>query len=405
MNTELADYMYTLQNDKPQLIDFSAARAHAFGPPDAPFPVNDTIGYGVLLGLLWKVTHTLSFNDVVWLQIFLYCVMVFLIYQIGVMLFATQCMGRGVTIAFLCYLPLIALNVHAVRDVWAAYAIIVLLYGVLAYLKHKTSWIALLSGCMFFAVCQWIRPSVFLAVITGIIALSVYALCVPTVRKRCMHVILTLLVVNMCLFWIPFMYYNQSMYRRVLVSPAGQDLLEGLGEFDNPWGHQLSDEYVARYVESRYAYRYGTPEFDDAAKQVFLQCYQERPDMFWKNIVRRIPMMILPSLPWLFYPVSLYKDHHASMDKLLYMLQHPSLWIDCVLRHVYMRLYIVFGWIGLMLMIWRRKYTLALIVIAVLVASVAKLPSHIEYRYLTPYYWIFCLSIAYVYASIKKRAA
>ncbi len=455
INTQLTDTMYALQDGRPALIDFDAVRDADFGPPDKPFPVNDTVGYGVLLGLLWKITHSLSFSDIIFLQILMYLIMIYLIYQIGLLLFASTKVARYATIAFLCYAPLIALSVHAVRDVWAAYGLIVLMYVIIAYLKNKKRLPFLLSGCIFFAFYQWIRPSLFLAVITATLALimnmvryiylrdasvnthhererdqnpfaprpsklaefedpdkrsRMSAECNEAYRrvndkvylKKTCTIIATLWIVNILIFWLPFMYYNKAHYGRYFVSPAGQDLLEGLGEFTNPWGHQLSDEYVAQLIENKYGSKYGTPQFDDDAKKEFLRAYHEQPQIFCLNMIKRLPMLVLPALPWMFHAQSSYAVCMSAKEKLIHTITHPSLWFDFFARHVYVRMYVLLGYLGLGVLLWRRKYGVVIMIGAVLMASMAKLPSHIEYRYLTPYYWVLCFAIGYVFKEVRK---
>jgi len=474
INSLLAETMHALQGGKSKLIDFDAVRYTDFGLPNKSFPVNDTIGYGVLLGLLWKVTHSLCFRDIVWLQIFMYLIMVYLIYQIGLLFFACKKAAQYATIAFTLYLPLIALNVHAVRDVWAAYGIVVLMYGILWYLHPSTSpsaslrangggafstwknkvwnvlrsnYMSLLSllqngneegsecpaqsdkeesllfpvrpeqgrrlsskgffsflfGCIFFALCQWIRPSLFLAVITATVALILNTLIKPAQIKKTYTIISILWITNILIFWVPFMQSNKTQYGRYLVSPVGQDLLEGLGEFANPWGHKLSDEYVAQLIENKYGSKYGTPQFDDDAKKEFLCAYDEQPWIFWLNIIKRLPMLILPVLPWLFYEQSPYAVCMDAKKKLMYVITCPSLWLDFFARHIYMRLYIILGYLGLGVLLWHRKYGVVLMIGAVLMASMAKLPSHIEYRYLTPYYWVLCFAIGHVLKEVRHK--
>ena len=199
------------------------------------------------------------------------------------------------------------------------------------------------------------------------------------------------------------MQYNKTQYGRFFVSPVGQDVLEGLGEFANPWGHQLSDEYVAQLIENKYGSKYGTPQFDDDAKKEFLNAYNEQPQIFWMNIIKRLPMLVLPALPWLFHAQSPYTICVGAKEKLLYLMTHPSLWLDFFARHMYMRMYVLLGYLGLGVLLWRRKYGVVIMIGAVLLASVAKLPSHIEYRYLTPYYWVLCFGIGYMIENKKSR--
>ena len=97
-------------------------------------------------------------------------------------------------------------------------------------------------------------------------------------------------------------YYN---YNRLFVGPIGQDLIEGLGEFSNPWNFKLSDVWVKNIV-TRGGEVYGTPKGDDIALQLFKKAYNENPWLYYRNIINRIPQVFLPGLPWIYYKNSPY---------------------------------------------------------------------------------------------------
>lgn len=403
INSALAHHMTQLQNGKAVLIDFDVVRHLDFGPPDKPFPVNDTIGYGVLLGRLWKLTDSLSFKDVIILQFLFYLVMVLLLWYTSRWLFADDRAAWYTTIAFLAYLPLIALNLHAVRDVWAAYGVIMVLYALVGYLHNKITIYSIVAWFIVIATCMWIRPSLFLAIITATAALIVIAIMQREYRRKSITACALMWTITISLFWLPLMYHNNITYGRLLVGPVGQDLLEGLGEFTNPWGHQLSDEYVASYIGTKYGLQYGTPSFDDAAHAEFNTAYTQQPSLFWQNMIRRTPMLILPVLPWIFYEQSPYYDAPTKIEKIKKLITTPRLWFDLLLRYGYMWFYLLLGYGGSILLFMRKRYDVLLVIAAVLCASWAKLPSHIEYRYLTPYYWVLCLSIGHLMTAMRAK--
>jgi hypothetical protein len=385
------------------MLPYTQVQTMTFDQPSQPFPVNDTIGYGVLLGLVWKITHSFDVKDMQILQIILYLISLIGIYQIALLLFGTTTTAWWCTGVHLLFFPLIALNVQAVRDVWAYYGTVVLIWAVVRWLHTKSSWLMLITAGSCFAVCQWIRPTLFLALITLSIVLILFAL---LSKYRWQHILLGIALLvgtNIFLFWLPFMVYNMHAYNRLFVGPVGQDLLEGLGEFDNPWRYELNDEFVAQYIGKKYNVMYGTPEFDDMAKKEFMLAYQQHPALYWRNIIKRLPTLILPSLPWLFPKDSPYRQLQGWQEKLLHAISSWARLWDFILRHVYIRLFLLLGYGGMMLAWYHGRYESVIIAVAVIVASLAKLPSHIEYRYLIPFYWIFSLFVGYLIATWQTQ--
>ena len=79
INSTLADTLWQDAKHKEiTQIDFNTYDVTTYKKPNKPFPVNDTIGYGLLIGFLWKCTNSLSLFDIVILQMILYLLMIFL---------------------------------------------------------------------------------------------------------------------------------------------------------------------------------------------------------------------------------------------------------------------------------------------------------------------------------------
>lgn len=402
INSKISSYIDSLQENKQRLIDYHDMRSYDFGYPSERFPINDTIGYGVVLGLLWKLTGSLRFFDVILLQIIIFSLCMFLFYRIAVMLFHDVRTALFGGLALLIFFPLISLNIHAVRDIWAYYGLIVLVYSILSFF-HYTSWRTLIFGCSFFSVCQYIRPTLSLAVLTFFCVLLIYAFFSYRERKKSLQILGILFVSNAIFFWIPFITYNKQTYDRYFVGPVGQDLLEGLGEFTNTWGYHLNDLWIADYIGKKYNVVYGTPEFDERAKEEFWQAFSEDPLFYFKGIVRRIPSLLVPALPWIFYSESPYKLCITWYEKLCTAFCSWPMVVDFFLRHIYVRLYLLLGYAGLFLMLQKKQYfAAALLVVGVICAGFGKLPSHIEYRYLVPFYWPFALFFGYFLAQSRR---
>lgn len=396
LNPELTQKMDRERSSRQMLIDYNCVDSCQFQAPSKPFVTNDTIGYGLVLGLLWKITHSYSFKDVQWLQIAIYSLLMILLYQIAFLLFGSAQIAFSACLAHLLFFPLIAMNVQPVRDVWAYYGVVILVYGMLHYLFNKGSLWRLLVCALGFSVCQFIRPSVFLALLTMSFVFFMYGLVHRALIKNVTFMIASLWCVNVLCFWVPFMVYNKITYNRYFVGPVGLDLLEGLGEFPNRWGYKLDDIWASDYICTKYKVLPGTPEFDDKAQQEFNQAFKQEPLTYVLNIFKRLPGLVLPGLPWIFYTVSPYAGASLWQEKLQSIMHSKDLMIDFLLRHIYIRLYLFLGYLGaIMLLMQRRYFLVALLFGGILLGGLGKLPSHIEYRYVVPYYWVFGLCAAY----------
>lgn len=393
----LNEQVTQMQKIENRLIDYADIPETAFGIPTDPFPINDTIGYGVVLGLLWKLTGSLRFVDVQLLQIMLMCIALILFYHSALLLFADASIALTCGVSLLFFFPLFAMNVQPVRDVWAFYGVLSLLYGVIAFVctpQHSLWNIAL--GTFAFSICQWVRPTAFLAMITFTCVLVGYAYVDVRLRKKIINALALMWLINSIVFWMPFMMHNKNMYNRYFVGPVGLDLLEGLGEYPNPWGYALDDQVIESIITQKYGVRFGTQEFEDCAKQDFWRAFHENPVFYFKNLFKRtVRLIVPPGLPWIYYTHSPYVQQGFT-EKLKASLRSPGMFLDFLARQCYIRLYLLLGYIGLVMLAYRRRYFIvALVAFGVICAGFGKLPSHIEYRYLVPFYWGFAFFVGY----------
>lgn len=385
-------------------FDYNNVRNIEFNDFIAPFSINDTIGYGVVLGLLWKITGSLNYHDMQILQILLYLVSLFLIYRIALMFFANTAIAWATVIAHLFFFPIIALNVVAVRDIWAYYGTVLLLYGILTFLHTEGTLVNLLACSIGIAVCQWIRPTIFLPFIL-VIGVLIFLACMRTYSwSRILMCTSCLLITNVVVFWIPFVTYNKIAYNRLMVGPVGQDLLEGLGEFENPWGFKLDDAWIGAYIGNNYGLNYGTPEFDDKAKELFSLAYTQNPAFYWKSVIKRFfRYAILPGLEWLPPSISPFQGISDWNEKLRLIFSSSTMAIQSIFRLIYSRLFLLIGYVGMAIALYRKKYKAIIFTLAIMLGGLGKLPSHIEYRYLVPFYWVFSLFVGYAIVRLHRN--
>ncbi len=396
MDPDLTDHMRNQMHEQGQLIDYKGIADQECKKPTEPFPINDTIGYGVLLGLLWKLTHSLQFYDVQLLQIIMFCIMMLFYYQVAYLLFGSAQIAFMCGLMHLLFFPLIAYNVMPVRDIWAYYGLLILCYAVLSYVHKQISPVSMSLCLIFFAGCLWIRPTLASAAIMMTLFLMGYAYTKMNIRKRCIKLIVFLWITMGLLFWLPFMYFNIKQYNRLLVSPAGQSLLEGLGELPNQWGHKLNDEYVNDFISDKYGYTYGTVAFDEAAMHEFKQCVKEDPWHFGKTLIYRLPDILLPGLQWIFYEQSPYAHCQGAVHKLACALSSLPNIINFFLRHMWMRLYLLLGYVGIYVMLRKQQYMASIFIVTCLFSGLSTYASHIEYRYIVPFYWVFSFCVGYL---------
>lgn len=217
-----------------QLIDYNGITCDTSHVHE-PFAINDTVGYGILLGLLWKITHSLRFYDVQLVQIVMFSLLMLIYYQIAYLLF------ESTMIAFMCgmfqllFFPLLAYNVMPVRDVWAYYGMLVLLYASLASYYNQLALPDLVICFIFVSCCLWMRPTLACATVLLTMFSIMYMMRYEEHYKKITTFLAALWLITVFCFWLPYMHLNYTTYGRCLVSPAGQSLLEGLGELPNRW--------------------------------------------------------------------------------------------------------------------------------------------------------------------------
>jgi hypothetical protein len=207
---------------------------------------------------------------------------------------------------------------------------------------------------------------------------------------------------------VPFVSYNNYAYGRNFVGPVGQNLLEGLGEFSNKWGYRLEDYWFGNFIRENYGLIKGTQEADDKAKELFLEAVKEEPLFYLKSVLRRIHRVLLPALswfPWL-YNDAYYDQIEGLKDRIMYLVSHIADWrvlLDIIVRHIYVRLYLFIGYIGMAFLLIRKKYfPFFLLYGGIIVSSYSVVFSHVEHRYLIPAFGVFPFFVGYALFELYK---
>lgn len=387
-----------------RLINYAEIDHDQYGMPEEYHSINDTVGYGIVLGLLWKVTGSLRYRDVQILQIILFCIAMIYFYRIGQLLFANDTLALYSSGALLFFLPIVFLNVQVLRDVWGFYGIIILLFCFLSCIKKNMLSKAYLSfGGVLFACTQWIRPSIFFT----FLLLFILSLFVSKYRRVLRAWRLIFVITNVVVFWVPFMVYNKMAYGVLFVSPAGQDLYEGLGEFPNAYGLTMDDEKFSNMMQQRYRLKHGTVACDQKAKELFWQIVTNDPIFYLTTLLKRIPTVIFFNPLWTSGLDNFAKNCGTKRDFLILLIEEPYLMImkivDFIIaRYFYIQIYLIMAWLGFFLMLFKNYREQALIIIAIVVSSLSKFPSHMEPRYLITHYWVFAYCVGYFVYEVKN---
>jgi len=355
INSRRSHYLGTLRAKEGRRVELAEIDHEAFGPPDAYRDVYDTIGYGVLIGLVWKVTHSLSRMDVQFLQVILFSCLMLLVYQIGLLFFDDKRVAflSGIVLCF--FLPAVRLNVYAMRDVWGVYATIMLLFGLTAYIHKRIGGSALIiCGCVT-AFMQFIRPSMFFAFVGVNIMALAYGFYIKNVRKV-LQAVGIFVITNILFFWLPFVTYNKTAYGRYFVGTSGITLIETLGEYENPWGYVFRDSWYAEFIK-QHGFKKGTAEGEDKGREIFFASVREHPWIYVKGVLKRIPRVLFPQFVW----IPQLCDRECELQ--------PTLWerFKCRLRsakgiaylfvqHFLGRLFFLLGYLGIALALLRKKY-------------------------------------------------
>ena len=396
--------------------DYYEIDHESFGPGQNYRNHFDTIGYGVLIGLLWKLTHTLDYFDIQLLQVLLFSLLMFLVYAIAFMLFASKRTALFSCIALLAFFPIHYLNVQVFRDIYPYYASIILLFTAIRFLFHRGSWGLLTFGSISFGLLQWMRPTLFLTLCLSLIVLLGYAFFSSNLKlKRSFVFAGSMLLGNLIFFWIPFATYNKIAYDQYLVGPAGINLIQGLGEFPNKWGYQLSDGWYGNYSRKHFGEQADQLQLDDNQRGVFFDAKMK--NLFWKSawqdpwfylttLRKRVVRLIFPGLPWFNYQDTkelylMYLTGTPLKEIIKIIFREPLIAFDFFARHIYIGFFLLFAYLGILLAIFRKKYLVVLLLfVCIIGSSYSVVFAHVDHRYLIPFYGIFPFFVGYLFSEL-----
>lgn len=368
--------------------------------------VTESIGFSVLMGLIWKIMGS---PNILWIQllsILLFLFFMLFIYQIGYFLLKTEKLAVLSSLSFLFFFPLIFYVGQGRKDIFAFFGIVVLLFTMLRVAFQSKNLKEAFIGGVFIALFQWVRPTIVAVVFacSGIFVLYFFI----KKNKLFLHLAGVIFLTNIIFFWIPFCSYNQYYYHRPMVGTLGLELLESLGEFPNKWGCDSTDTWARNftYKHKNPSYQYGTPEHDDIQQELFWEIFNDNPWYYFKCVFKRIQKLLFLNFSWFEYDDSLYQGRISFKDRFLLSLSSWRVALDFFPRAFYMRIYWMLAYIGILFAFMRKKYfMLTLLIGGVMAPMPLVILSHIEDRYVLVHFWVLSFFVAYaldqMYVSYK----
>lgn len=355
--------------------------------------MKDTIGYGVLLGLLWKATGATQFYWVILLQVLLLTLSLCLLYQAIFWFYQDRQKAAFSIFGVFAFLPAFYLNVQPVKDMWSFYGTVVLLWALIGLMQHKIDKKILCGSAVFFAVCQWMRPTVFgVLMVLLIIGLPVFYIYFKHHVGVLKKLLIYFFIANLMVFWVPFVLYNKVAFNRFFVGPTGLALLVSFADFPNPWGVECSEDWVARHVQERYPNLdcvNETQEFDDAAKSIFIEYFEQEPFLYFKNLLYRVLGMFFVNMPWTaqFSDFVGYNSCHSKFEALC-QAWHTGVFetVRFCFFFLYIRLFLLLAYVGFFWLLLEKQFILPFLVIIAVVGNCGEVLSHIELKYLMQCY-------------------
>ncbi len=410
-------YKYGMLSQVIEKIENKTQKAIPVGMYDSPRKpsINDTVGYGVLVGLLWKMTGICNVLVVQLLQIALFCLMIFFMYGIILLLFQNSIVAFVGSLVIAFWYKLILMNIIPARDIWGYYGGVVLAYVLLkAFFERKYNYKKVFLGAAFFAFCQFLRPNTFGQCITLCVAL--FLLCYFYKKdhfRYCFKVISLVLLANMLFFWIPFLSFNKIVYDQCFVGPLGHGLLASLGTVDNPWGLKCDDGEIVAHIKKTYSLDGGDMlKMNDAGMHEFLRLVKENPLVYVQALLKTVEKTLFYEIETLIqFGYNFFKDIFSFRK---YMIQDQfgqeesclsqQLNIDLhvgiphlrMLERLSAKLVMVCGYLGLLLLLFRRRVLPVIFLMGGVFAGCWILClSHFEERYVIPFAWPFAIFAGY----------
>jgi len=382
VNKKRLQQVNVLQREQGRRVEFAEIDHSQFGEPTSYRSIHDTVGYGVVLGLLWKLTGSLRYRDIQLLQIVLSFLCALMIYHIAFFLFGDVRIGVAVGIMHCLFLPLRFFNVIPFRDIWAFYALVIFLFGLVSFLKGHMGKMGLVACSIISALFQCVRPNVVFSLVGVTVMALVWSLWKGKPRQG-IYAGFVFLLTNILFFWVPFTTYNRVAYGQYFVGISGIPLIEGLGEYENPWGLKCSDDWYSRFMKERYGVKAGTPECERKGKELFFESIKQYPWVYVTQVVRRIPRILFPTYYWFPHVYKTFINEPTAWARFKRQLRSLGGIADILVHGLLVTVFFLAGYMGIILAFVRKQYLPVLgLFVGGIVSNYGLIFAHFESRHI-----------------------
>jgi 4-amino-4-deoxy-L-arabinose transferase-like glycosyltransferase len=253
---------------------------------------------------------------------------------------------------------------------------------------------------MALGISGYVRPDYVMVPVAYGFALWIYT-------RRFWRSILALITIQAAtlLFLMPWAYRNYETCGRWIFTSGGVGwaLINGLGEYHNPWGIVGIDEHIIDEAHKQGFNAPDTPEADVYFRNIFWKSIRSEPLGYLSIVVKRLPLVILSPYTCGFnnpYKTSRFKDTmEQGQDRFQVILSKPMYIIKAYWE------YLLIGVISIasllctlaMLVFERRRFGLVFLLLTPHLYSITThLLTHYEPRFLLPSVFSFLLGLAYV---------
>ena len=210
---------------------------------------------------------------------------------------------------------------------------------------------------------------------------------------------------------VPWAYRNHRIDGRwtFTSSAVGSTLVEGLGEFANPWGIGYSDAWLAREAQAHGFASAWTLDADAYFSELFARDVRAHPLAYVATLIKRVPLVVAPAHLFGFVnprkTQTFTQARAAGLDRYAAIVRHPGYVVAAYWDAL------IFSAIGLLFlgcsvaMLWierERFATVALLMAPHAYGIATHLLSDAEPRYLLPS--TFSLMIGFGYAVVALRS-
>lgn len=358
--------------------------------------IYDPIFYSAFCASLWRILGAPSWWPLKILNIILFSFLTILLFKALSILFVDKKKALVSTFGVLMFFPLAYTNLAIPRDVHHYYFFVIFLYFALTYIFQKKSIGFLFLGALGIVFCQWVRPPILSSFVVLSLLIILWGQIESKYKEKMYASLSVFWLTSIFLFWIPFCLFNKITYNKYFLSALGENMLSSLYGVPYPDG-DVQEHSVGQFVERKVGHKMncGSIESDNVCMNLYKEYATRYPFHILKCMLIRVRQMLWYDLSWRNYNPYKVTTSTSRWFKLKLALTSPSMFFEFFAR-IYIRLLLVFGYIGMIIAYYRREYKILIFMIfGVILSSGYSWLFHIEDRVLAVHNWPFGLFAGY----------